>query len=152
MKEASQKCLECAALVERHLLSYLTLLCNTWCIPPQACTLTLSSFYYFYRLRTSLVAIYFCFPSLSYISWLCARFVLLSRPPSIFSPVLSHACRLPLSRVVIPGLSSHWLFLRLPKPMPVHDWLSRVGLGHAGSMSMWEAGKHMVQQTSGLGG
>lgn len=44
VKEASQKCLEYAALVKRRLLSYLTLLCNTWCIPPQACMLALSSF------------------------------------------------------------------------------------------------------------
>lgn len=32
---------------------------------------------------------------------------------------------------------SHWLFLRLLRPMPESDWWMRVGWGHAGTESMW---------------
>lgn len=152
IQEASQRCLDCAALVECRLLSYLTLLCNTGSIPPQACTIFLSCFLTCLPLWTSLVLTFVCFQSLALISCVFARLVLFSRPPSTISPALSHACRPPLSRCHPWPIFPYWLFLRLPKPMPGRDWWSRVGMGHAGSVSMWEAGKHMVQQTSGLGG
>lgn len=57
-----------------------------------------------------------------------------------------------LSRVVVSGPPSHWLFLRLPKPMPVRDWSVRAGLGHAGSVSMWRQENIWFIRPVGQGG
>lgn len=57
-----------------------------------------------------------------------------------------------LSRVVVWGPPSNWLFLRLPKPMPVCDWSVCAGLGHAGSVCMWRQENIWFIRPVGQGG
>lgn len=129
-RKSSQKCPECAAVADWRLSSYLTLLCNTGSIPTYASTLHLFSLLFHLFMFSHL--------SLTLIHPRSTHF-----PPFLsvhLSAALSPTCtRLPLSlsRVVVSGPPSSWLFLRLLKPMPVRDWWICVRLGHAGSVSMW---------------
>lgn len=132
-RKSSQKCPECAAVADWRLSSYLTLLCNTGSIPTYASTLhlfsPLSSCFLTFHSHSSIPAPS-VFSSTHFLAFLSVH----------LSAALSPTCtRLPLSlsRVVVSGPPSSWLFLRLLKPMPVRDWWICVGLGHAGSVSMW---------------
>lgn len=132
----SQKWLEDAAAVDWRSLSYLTSLCNTGSIPPSVCTVYLSSPLSGSSLWTSVLNRIFRF--CQSIPALCSICPIFFFPPSIFLPVSPTRVRCLSSGVVIPGPPSHWLFLRLPKPMPTRDWRVRVGPGHAGSV--WACG------------